>query len=237
MIKQIANLITLCNLLCGCLSITYTANNDLKTAAWLILAATVFDFFDGFVARLLKADGEMGKQLDSLCDVVSFGVAPGYIWYMLMQTQGMCSAEGFCINKYVWLAIPLSAAYRLAKFNIDTRQTTGFLGVPTPMSGIVLAGIALAIVEQSALSGWYQGFYVLLLLPFFIGFMAISELPMLSLKFKKGDKENVFKIALVVLSVLLAVVLRWDAFAGIYLLFLILSLISTFVKRSNSANG
>lgn len=237
MIKQIPNLITLCNLVCGCLSIQYSLNKNIEMASWMILLATIFDFFDGFAARLLKADGELGKQLDSLCDVVSFGVAPGIIWYQLLQMNDMCNTDGFCINKYVWLAIPLGAAFRLAKFNIDTRQKTGFIGVPVPITGIMLAGISLALQHHSFGEVIYKNFYVLLLLPIFTAFMAISELPMLAMKFKKKDPENVFKILFLGLSLLSIVFLKWDAFAIIYVLFLVVSIIATFALRKKTNHG
>lgn len=231
MIKQIPNIITLCNLICGCLSITYAANAQLEIAAWLVIAATVFDFFDGFVARSLKADGAMGKQLDSLCDVVSFGVAPGFIWYQMMQQYGMCSADGFCINKYIWLALPLGAAYRLAKFNIDERQTSGFLGMPTPITGILHAGIAIAIAHHSFAEKYYINFYVLLLLPILTAYLAISELPILALKFKKNDAQGKFKIAFLLLSLVSIFILQWDSFAFIYIILLFISVIANFATN------
>ncbi len=227
-IKQIPNLLTISNLLCGVLGINFVLQNNPQAAFICMCIAAVLDFFDGFVARLLQADGELGKQLDSLADAVTFGVLPGFFWYYYMNTYGHCSATGFCINKYVYLFIPAFSIYRLAKFNIDTRQTTGFIGVPTPITALAIASLHFAFASHPW-GQWLSGqTRLMVILPLFFGYMLISELPMLALKFQKADKKLPYKITLLLLG--LATIIAAPALAGgiIYLLYIVISFISTY---------
>lgn len=162
--QQIPNLLTLSNLLCGCLAIKYAFEWDLVMAAYLVGLAAVFDFFDGFAARLLKVSGEMGKQLDSLADMVSFGVVPGVVMFQMMRIVSLeipyefpgnttimelahHSSDNISISNYThplsYLAflICLFSAYRLAKFNIDLRQSDKFIGLPTPANAIFICSL------------------------------------------------------------------------------------------------
>jgi CDP-diacylglycerol--serine O-phosphatidyltransferase len=140
--KEIPNMITMGNMACGLLGIGFVMAGQEWMGFLMMLLGAGLDFFDGFAARKLGVAGEMGKQLDSMADVVTFGVLPGLIWKAMMEYHGYCPPDRFCINGYIWLLIPLAAGYRLAKFNIDTRQTTGFLGIPTPITGLVLGSFA-----------------------------------------------------------------------------------------------
>ena len=163
-VKQIPNLLTLSNLLCGCLAIKFAFEWDLITAAYLVGLAAIFDFLDGFAARLLKVSGEMGKQLDSLADMVSFGVVPGVVMFQMMRIVSleitydfpehstiMDMATHYSKNitisdythplSYLAFLICLFSAYRLAKFNIDTRQSDKFIGLPTPANAIFICSI------------------------------------------------------------------------------------------------
>ncbi len=162
--KQIPNLLTLSNLLCGCLAIKFAFEWDLIMAAYLVGLASIFDFLDGFAARLLKVSGEMGKQLDSLADMVSFGVVPGVVMFQMMRIVSleitydfpehstiMDLATHYSKNismsnythplSYLAFLICLFSAYRLAKFNIDTRQSDKFIGLPTPANAIFICSI------------------------------------------------------------------------------------------------
>ena len=144
--KNLANYLTLLNLLCGCLALIAVFRMRFDISLGLILLAAVFDFLDGFVARWMKAEGEMGKQLDSLADMVTFGVVPGFILYkMIVFAIGI--RKPFLEDDhiiwhlaYVGLIIPLASAWRLAKFNTDTRQTTNFLGLPTDLLHYFVCG-------------------------------------------------------------------------------------------------
>jgi CDP-diacylglycerol--serine O-phosphatidyltransferase len=150
--KNLANGVTCLNLICGCLSILYCIRVDLQTAASFIVAAALFDFLDGFVARLANAYSEIGKELDSLADVVSFGVAPGFILFSLFYYDSNFLGIDFdpMRNWYSFAAflLPCGAALRLAKFNIDKRQSDGFIGVPVPSIGFVVASMPFIVFDN-----------------------------------------------------------------------------------------
>lgn len=157
--NQIPNLLTLSNLFCGCLAIKYAFEWDLVMAAYLVGLAAVFDFFDGFAARLLKVSGEMGKQLDSLADMVSFGVVPGVVMFQVLKLSSFMHTFQYNENIYealdtiTYLAflIPVLSAYRLAKFNIDNRQSDKFIGLPTPANAIFFCSLGLLFYQENDL--------------------------------------------------------------------------------------
>lgn len=213
LILEIPNLITLSNLACGLIGMAFVMQGIEWMGFVCLLLGAFLDFFDGLAARKLGVAGEMGKQLDSLADVVTFGVLPGLIWKSLMELNGFCPTGVFCINQYIWMMIPLAAAYRLAKFNIDTRQTTGFIGIPTPMTGMALASFAwmsyslghsgsIWILQKPVidLSGLFSNYYVWLYMPLVASYMMISEIPMLSLKRVKNDPLGKYKMILLVMT-------------------------------------
>lgn len=151
----IPHLFTLGNLFCGCLGIIYAFAWKLDWAAYMVFLAAFLDFFDGFFARILKVPSELGKQLDSLADMVSFGVVPGVVMYQYLKalnsgTVGLTEGEVYFFSGVDWLAavalmIPLFSCYRLAKFNLDTRQSHGFIGLPTPANAIFFVSLMLLI--------------------------------------------------------------------------------------------
>ncbi len=236
--KHLPNMVTLSNLLCGVLGIAMVIDGRPLDGFLLMILGAVMDFFDGWVARLLKADSALGLQLDSLADVVTFGVLPGLIWRSLMQNQGYCST-GFCINNYVWIFIPLGAAYRLAKFNVDTRQLNGFIGVPTPITGLALGSWAMvmySLVPESTSMDWllqplvdirpvFNNLYVWLFMPLLAAFMMNSDFPMLAMKFKSGDPLKRWKMVLLV-SALPCLFFGSAMVAVFYFLYLLVSLLS-----------
>lgn len=237
-LAELPNGITLGNLLCGVIALERTAAGKPEQAAWFILLAAFLDFFDGFAARALKVDGEMGKQLDSLADLVTFGVAPGFLWYHFIMEYGYCMPNGWCSNRYAWVVLPLGAAYRLAKFNIDKRQTTGFLGVPTPITGMAFAGVALSIYYEGAWSEIWTNFYVMMFAPFAAALLMVSEIPMIALKFKNYQlKNNLEKYLLILTAIVLLVLFTADTLPLLYLAYLIISIIANFVKKSAPKNG
>jgi CDP-diacylglycerol--serine O-phosphatidyltransferase len=156
-IRQIPNILTLSNLLCGCLAIKFAFEWDLVMASYLVGLAAVFDFLDGFAARLLKVSGEMGKQLDSLADMVSFGVVPGIMAFQLIQISIFTNAVNLESDvyslrdslAYFAFLIPVLSAYRLAKFNIDTRQTDQFIGLPTPANALFFGSLVLIFFHEN----------------------------------------------------------------------------------------
>ena len=184
MIKRfIPNLITLGNLFCGVESVFASlALGDARLAAIWICVGIFLDFFDGLSARLLNVPSELGKQLDSLADVVTSGVAPAFIMAKLVEDplRGMMPQWGVLLTMIPFLLMPLFAAYRLAKFNIDTRQSHSFLGLPVPSNALIWVGLALTgySVGSSAEA------IVLAVVALATDVLMVSELPMFSLKFK-----------------------------------------------------
>ena len=189
--KQIPNLFTLGNLTCGVLAIIFAFDKKLEMAAWLIVLAAILDFFDGFLARLLGVSGEMGRQLDSLADCVTFGVAPSILLYQFALSTYDLQNSFF---KYSFVLLAVFSAYRLAKFNIDTRQSESFIGVPTPITGIMVASW---VFIQTTYPNIFELFfgnvigYVLFCIT--ISLLLISEIPLVSLKFKELQ-ENLILI-------------------------------------------
>ncbi|HUX55632.1 MAG TPA: CDP-diacylglycerol--serine O-phosphatidyltransferase [Bacteroidales bacterium] len=212
--KYIPNLITSLNLTSGFIAIIFASNGDLVTASWLILAAMIFDFLDGFSARLLKAYSAMGKELDSLADVVSFGVAPGLIIYQMLNDSLSLYAPMIVnsggVKVSLILIIPaimsVCAALRLAKFNIDTTQATSFKGLPTPANAIAVITLVLAShYSQSIIFNSLTG-STLFLIAFTLIFslLMVSRIPLLSLKVSdlkiKGNEGRYILAVLVIIS-------------------------------------
>jgi len=182
--KHIPNLITCCNVLCGTLSIFFALKDYWLLAAWLVVLAMVFDFFDGFAARLLHVRSELGKELDSLADVVSFGVVPALLAHFLIARV---SEEGesreFILSCFPVLIAAFSA-YRLAKFNLDTRQTYSFIGVPTPANALFWVCLVFSYYyQQSWFTSCWGNPWLLVVCVLCFSWLLISEIPMFSLKF------------------------------------------------------
>ncbi|MAY82651.1 MAG: CDP-diacylglycerol--serine O-phosphatidyltransferase [Flavobacteriales bacterium] len=229
--RHIPNAITSANLICGCLAIQSAITADLPLAAFFILLAAFLDFFDGLAARLLKVSSEIGAQLDSLADVVSFGVAPSFIAFSIIE-QTLNNPK----LAYLAFIIAISSAIRLAKFNVDDRQTDQFIGLPTPANALLWVSIVLSIwqsqemeyggmladfwTEMSTLSS----FNFALILVF--SFMLNAELPLLSLKFKQLKWEgNQYRYILLLISMILIALFLFAAVPIILILYLFLSII------------
>lgn len=226
--SSIPNLLTLANLASGLLAITMIFNGDYIFAAWLVGASLLFDFFDGFAARLLKVSGELGKQLDSLADVVSFGVVPGFLMFEIFKMAQWAGEPIADFVPYLAFLIPLFSALRLGKFNIDTRQSEHFIGMPTPANTIFLFSIALLALHTDNSS--VRDF---LLNPIFLGvlivstsYLLVAELPLMSLKIKNLRwSENKGRYILIIGVILLIALVGFKAIAFIIPLYLLLSLI------------
>jgi CDP-diacylglycerol--serine O-phosphatidyltransferase len=189
--KLIPNSFTALNLFFGCQSIISSLEGNLQQAAWFIGIAAILDFFDGFVARLLNAYSEIGKQLDSLADVVSFGVAPGMIFYVISQDH-LLFGNSFpmyvpllIVFSYLPFLIPIFSAVRLAKFNIDTRQSDSFIGLPTPANALFICAIPFVLESGPDWAAiLFASKYFLLLFPIVSSYLLVAELPLFALKFK-----------------------------------------------------
>ena len=232
--RQIPNLITLCNLACGVLSVfAATAYQAPVQAALLICLGILFDFFDGMTARLLGVSSPMGKELDSLADVVTSGVAPAAILFTLCYWPlGHLGLRWLLI---LFLLIPLFAAYRLAKFNIDTRQSHSFLGLPVPSQALVWVGVALTQSIDYSATGTPWLTVVFVALSLVLDVLMVSELPLFSLKFNFKDlswrTNSIQYIFLIVCAVIIALLHDWIAISAIILWYVVLSL---FTQRKHA---
>ncbi|WP_417591099.1 CDP-diacylglycerol--serine O-phosphatidyltransferase [Owenweeksia hongkongensis] len=224
----IPNLLTLANLACGLLAIVSIFSSDYKQAAILMTMSQVFDFFDGFAARLLKVHSELGKQLDSLADLVSFGVAPGFLVFKMFQMSYLSGEPSPDFLPYIALLIPLLSALRLAKFNIDTRQADYFIGMPTPANALFLYSIGLMGIytDNETVQNIILHPFLLTAITIITSFLLVAELPLMSLKVKNMKwKENKGRIILLLGIVLLLVIFRFRALAFIIPFYLLLSLV------------
>jgi CDP-diacylglycerol--serine O-phosphatidyltransferase len=261
--KHFPNFITTLNLFSGCVSIAFAfaGYQYVWIAGVMIFVAAVFDFLDGFAARALKAYSELGKQLDSLADMVSFGIAPSVIALQLLNTSigkmdshipfsdissiitgnnaannfATYSATDFIITFSAFL-IAIFSALRLAKFNIDTRQTESFIGLPTPANAMLFASLPLILhFEPSSLfiniilNTWILLFVILLQ-----SFLLVSEIPLFSLKIKSlAWKENKTRFIFIIMSILLLILLRFKALPVIVLLYILSSVVSNMVCKAH----
>jgi CDP-diacylglycerol---serine O-phosphatidyltransferase len=225
--KQIPNLLTMGNLCCGVFAILLINHSRFELAAWFILLAVVFDFFDGFLARLLKVSGELGKQLDSLADLVTFGIAPAMMLYVFAIQHDLY------YSKYAFLLLVIFSAYRLAKFNIDTRQSTSFIGVPTPITGIMVA--SWAFIEQShpaVFNTLFTNPFAFTIFCVTISLLLVSEIPLPALKLKKGTlKDYRQQLMLLVFSVVSVALFKWLALPIIYSFYVLSSVIINFATN------
>ena len=246
--KQIPNLFTLLNLLFGCFAIvcimqsgvtfSVDTNGDnlvaipesISWASLFIGLAALIDFLDGFIARLLKVPSELGKQLDSLADVVSFGVAPGLIAYQFLRLSFAQEAGGLDISS-LWLLpafiIPYAGAYRLARFNIDPNQSHGFKGIPIPAAGLLFASFPLVYwysndirIIQLLLNKWF--WYAAILI---VSYLMVSKLPMMALKFTQFTvKKGLPFLILALIALTGGLSFGWLAVPIVFIAYVILSL-------------
>lgn len=223
--KYIPNALTCCNLLSGCIAISFAFNGDIKTAFLFIILGAIFDFFDGMVARLLRVSSPIGKELDSLADNITFGAAPSMmVFYELRQLNCPAFLEPFKeILPYTAFLIAAFSALRLAKFNIDDRQSMSFIGLPTPANALFWGGL---LMLQSSYQNTPAFYIIILLLVFLSSYLLIADVPMFSLKFKNLNwKDNKFCLFFLSIAALLLLILSLPAFAIIITWYIILSYI------------
>ena len=241
MTKHIPNLITSLNLLCGCVAIFFAVSGDLITASYFVFSGIFFDFFDGLAARLLNAHSEVGLQLDSLADMVTSGVAPAVVMVQLfseslfggtMDVVALFSADGWNAGwknylPFFGLLIAVASAYRLAKFNVDTRQTTSFIGLPTPANTLLILSVPLILqLQPSNLAE------TVLLNPWFLAGLTVlscmllnAELPLFALKFKTWDfKRNALRYLFLGICVVIIILFKFIAIPVLLIIYILLSL-------------
>ncbi len=247
--RLIPNLLTAGNLVGGILAIIFTLTGKIELAPWCIFLSAIMDFLDGFVARLLKVQSELGKQLDSLADMVTFGVAPGVMVLVMISCWDVSRLQFSALDfnsKTEWmgvgLIIPVFALFRLAKFNLDTRQTSSFIGLPTPAMTLFFAVIPLLVINgMSGMVQWEYQVAEFLISPIFLlvstivlSVMMIVELPLFALKFKGfgWSGNEVRYIFLTICIGMFATLLFWSI-PLIIILYIILSIINNVINKTN----
>lgn len=239
--KHIPNFITCLNLVCGCLALVAVFHKALDVAAYLTAAAMVFDFLDGAVARLLHVKSELGKQLDSLADMVTFGVVPGFVLYQMIttsifETYGMIPNSDIKWNlAYIGLLVPVFSALRLAKFNIDTRQSDSFIGLPTPANALLIAALPLILIYEPAsfLAKPLHNLSLLFVISIVCSLLLVSEIPLIALKFKNLSwKDNKVRFIFLLLSLLLLVLFKFSGLPLVIILYVALSLLNPLLSKA-----
>jgi CDP-diacylglycerol--serine O-phosphatidyltransferase len=233
--KWIPNSITLLNLVLGCMATIALLQHHFTLAFWLVAGGVLADFLDGMVARLLGVHSTLGKELDSIADTVTFGVVPGITFYQLLVDAWGGTTTEFFAPALPGLLVAAFAGLRLARFNLDTRQTDGFIGLPTPSATMFTLGLLL-IYEYNSF-----GLGTFVIQPIFLYICIIllcwlmnAEIPMFSLKMKKLSwKGNELPLGFSLLAILLLVFLREAAFALIVLLYVLTSLFRHWMRSTN----
>ncbi len=254
--KHIPNLFTLLNLLSGMIAVLMAVTDKLLPAAFFVFLGIFFDFFDGFFARKFKVEGELGKQLDSLADMVTSGVVPGIVMFqmMLFATKGkwfmeLSSETGswqeyqeifYYFIPFTGLLITLAAAYRLANFNIDERQTGSFIGLPTPAMSIFVLSFPLILFYSDNLFfiELLQNIYVLIGITILGSYLMNAEIPLFALKFKNYSwKGNEVKYVFLLATMGLMISLKTVAIPLIIILYIVLSIIDNWAKKKDLTNS
>lgn len=235
--SQIPNIITLLNLFSGCIAIVFASQSQFELAFLFVCLGIFLDFFDGFFARMFKVQSELGLQLDSLADMVTSGVTPGFVMFqMLLKTSG----EESVINIHSWdnsvmllpflgFIITLGACYRLANFNIDTRQTDSFIGLPTPANTLFIMSLPLVMQYGTieSVNSLLHNPYVLLVITLLSAYIMNAEIPLFSLKIKQFNwSKNALQVFFLTFSLILLVLLRYLAIPLIILSYVILSVVN-----------
>lgn len=255
---HLPNILTLLNLLAGVIAVMLAVSDRLLDAALFVLLGIFFDFFDGLVSRLLKVQTELGKQLDSLADMVTSGVVPGIVMFQLLMKSshkewmnGLSCEIGNWITfqestsirsinseihllPYVGLLLTLAAAYRLANFNIDERQTTSFIGLPTPAMALFILSLPVILMynDNEFVKNLILNKYALIAITIIFSVLMNAEIPLFSLKFKNFSlKKNWFQLVFIIVSIVALVSLKLIAIPLIIVLYILLSLIKILIDK------
>lgn len=225
--KHIPNLLTLLNLSCGCMAIVLFVHNQIEMGSYCLVVAALFDLLDGALARLLHVSGPLGTQLDSLADLVSFGVAPAcYLWNLYNQLWHVANPLAWNQLANLTLIIVASSAYRLAKFNLDQRQTTHFIGVPTPANTLFLLSLYPWLSSGASPTAWYVQPWFFVTLCLSSAAIMHAPIPLLSFKinFRQPAKYPI-QILLLSISLPLIILFQLKAILPIFIFYLLLSII------------
>jgi CDP-diacylglycerol--serine O-phosphatidyltransferase len=223
--KQIPNLITLLNLLSGCIALVFVSQDNFWFAFYFVCLGIFFDFFDGFFARIFKVQSPLGVQLDSLADMVTSGVVPGFVMFKMLSEL---SSEAFL--PYFGFIITLGSCYRLAKFNIDTRQTDSFIGLPTPANALFI--LSLPLISQAFVADLLSNVWVLMGISVLSAFILNAELPLFSLKIKNFSfAKYKLQILFLILAVILLLAFQILGLPLVILLYVLLSAFNNMQKK------
>lgn len=225
--KSLPNGLTCCNLISGCIAVSYALGGDAQTALLFIIIGAMFDFFDGFTARALKVSSPIGKELDSLADDITFGFVPSAIAFMMLKQCAVPDSLLGAQKIYPYAAFVMAAfsALRLAKFNLDERQTSSFIGMPTPANALFWGALACSVNAELLASS--AAAYIIILMVFGSSALLVSEIPMFALKFKNYSwKDNKVKYIFLALSLAVIIPFGIGGLAIAILLYLMLSLLT-----------
>ncbi len=233
--RHVPNAITLLNLFSGCIALLFAFEQNYLFAFYFVALGIFFDFFDGFFARLFNISGELGKQLDSLADMVTSGLVPGLVMFLMMRNSSGADAEGWIqFFPYLGFIITLGSCYRLAKFNIDTRQTNSFIGLPTPANALFILSLPIVLQSSDSLEilELLTNRWVLLIITLFSAYILNAEIPLFSLKIKKFSfKENAIQISFLIASIILLILLHESGIPLIIVLYVLMSAIYNRYKK------
>lgn len=231
--KHIPNIITLLNLFCGCIAVTFVVQQQFEMAFYFVCLGIFLDFFDGFFARLFQVASPLGLQLDSLADMVTSGVVPGLtMFYMMLEAFGLQISDPFTGQyalAFLAFLVTLGSCYRLANFNIDTRQTDSFIGLPTPANALFILSLPLVIrhFDSFMLFELLSNYGVLLVISIGSAYILNAEIPLFSLKVKKLTvKDNKLTFFFLAVSLLLLVTLQFLGIPLVILFYVFLSIIN-----------
>ncbi|TPG40141.1 CDP-alcohol phosphatidyltransferase family protein [Flavobacterium pectinovorum] len=232
--KHIPNLITLINLFCGCIAVVFISQANYEMAFYMVCLGIFFDFFDGFFARLFKVSSPLGLQLDSLADMVTSGVAPGYVMYSLFVNSAHELGTNPAIP-FLGFIVTLGSCYRLANFNIDTRQTDSFIGLPTPANALFILSLPLVLKFSDSLIilEVLTNQWVLLVIILCSAYILNAEIPLFSLKVKKFNlKDNALQMVFLLVSIVMVLLLHYIAIPLIIIFYVLLSVVNNlFLKK------
>ncbi|MFV5694983.1 CDP-alcohol phosphatidyltransferase family protein [Flavobacterium sp. LB3P122] len=233
--KHIPNSITLLNLFCGCVALVFASHRNFEMAFYFVCLGIFLDFFDGFFARLFKVSSPLGLQLDSLADMVTSGVVPGLIMYQMMIDTSTTMPDSYMqIFPYLGFIITLGSCYRLANFNIDTRQTDSFIGLPTPANALFILSLPLVIKYSDSLFVLeiFTNPWILLMITVLSAYILNAEIPLFSLKIKKFNfKDNALQMIFLIISLLLLVFFQYLGISLLIIFYILLSVVNNKVLK------
>ena len=229
--RHIPNIITLINLFCGCIALVFAMKANFEMAFYFVCLGIFLDFFDGFFARLFNVSSPLGLQLDSLADMVTSGVVPGFVMFQMLSNS-VNSNPSLVYFPYLGFIISLGSCYRLANFNIDTRQTDSFIGLPTPANALFILSLPLIVKYSDSLialelltNNWF-----LLVITLLSAYILNAEIPLFALKIKKFNfKDNALQIVFVMISLVLLVLFQFSGVALVIVFYVFLSVIMNLI--------